>query len=143
MTGRIGTTKQLFPVQQAFASEKAFGVLSETLYELLQLVSESLSYASHRRICPHLPRQRKALCWGRSSTLSDTVVHSGVSSCLGTAAGARAHTHTPLSLLPYSFFFFQVYFILYVCMFCWHVCMCTMCVGCPRRSEGAWEPREL
>lgn len=42
MTGRIGTTKQLFPVQQAFASEKAFGVLSETLYELLQLVSKSV-----------------------------------------------------------------------------------------------------
>lgn len=52
MTGRIGTTKQLFPVQQAFASEKAFGVLSETLYELLQLVSKSLSYASHRMPSP-------------------------------------------------------------------------------------------
>ena len=41
MKGKMGTTTQLFPVQQAFASEKAFGVLSETLYELLQLVSES------------------------------------------------------------------------------------------------------
>lgn len=37
----------LFLVPQAFASEKAFGVLSETLYKLLQLVSESASHTSH------------------------------------------------------------------------------------------------
>lgn len=44
--GGVGSTYELFPVPQAFASEKAFGVLSETLYELLQLVSVSPSYAS-------------------------------------------------------------------------------------------------
>lgn len=44
--GREGqdATYHPFPISQAFASEKPFGVLSETLYELLQLVSESLPH---------------------------------------------------------------------------------------------------
>lgn len=36
---RVWVTWIHSPISQAFASEKAFGVLSETLYELLQLVS--------------------------------------------------------------------------------------------------------
>lgn len=49
------------PVPQAFASEKAFGVLSETLYELLQLVSKSPPYTSTGRECLTFPRQRRVL----------------------------------------------------------------------------------